>query len=1634
MGCGQSKEKEENITNDEEVIAISTEAATKTTTTNTNEYFCLVMVPPVPHADEMHHQRKLTQLLYDSISKIEDLLLPHKSALKVASTLNSFLDVANEAKNPTESHFHAILWLDTGIDHSKTSLPCNDTRWDSIHADLIVIVMKWGAKWTAEQISKLNPSSLIVWISADYKSSQGRQLLLNTIPKVLGGVKNSMKLNQLANQLVNASQKIKRQDNEVHAGIINADMEKEVDFTKYNKEIAIPELHLVDVTPLNFLVSAAVGRKEQLNLDITLCEEQRKIFNEIFQEAPEQPNVIVLVGSEADGPECCGSLAYSLCERALLLPHEYNHVYYIDVRKAVAQVNYDDYFDSPCGNILVWIDGGIRDLALNSLNSCMKENSNCSWTVLITVQDEKALSGVKDDLSSAQIHFKRMSELSGIPNAAVANELIHVFPQDSSTLLDEESSTNIKEAMEKSLSASGANQSLSTLQGIYRDDTGSTVFSLSISCAAGLFQVRDDLIDGSLEKKFSSFLSKEYEWKFNRTAFAGLYAVILEQLDGLTAHQRNKMKGAEGQQHIHIKGPAGTGKTFIALEMALRPLVDLSEDTLSSLVVDDLKARGEQYVQGEHRTAEFVVDEVLQGFISLGQVASLEKVQQLPKPHIVISYGYRGREKSSRAFVDAFIAAADKKGISVYTGNQITAGVQGHETNDWKKQFLDKMKCASLGTVVFLNRYYNREACEFEWRQSTEVGTKRRVTVTLEPFNSMVDSAALRSTAQNAHEGYKILFVSRNRGLGIYFTKWLLTRLRQRYQISFSDATSIIGNHVYVMYGPSFKISAIKLFQENFETKLELEDVPTTMRISTKTSFDLVIADEAHNILGAEKIEGVRDIVWNAKRTVVLSDDAQSRTSEYALDVPTSHEILLEEVVRNSARIVMASQGFCRDDVVKVSPNSPRGPPLEPFLFNACQNDSERFSAYDTCLKNVFDRLHNDFPGLDLHDNIALLVPNAEYLSHFTEESLNKLYENYNQNIDVVNAITGALLKGTARKPKHFRMVVDSIDEFDGMERMLIIALGLDTARSVEGCSQVYRAMTRAHMKVYVVQEHVVGGWLEWMNNVTLNKNMKPTKELVEEKQIKKNLPQVLKGISSDSNENKKATDSTTTTTTSTTEEPKPTKQDRKKDLKMNLLMGMDKIIERESKEAKRQMKNDLMERLKKQKAKMVTDLWKDNGADLTDQVSESFFSPYDGDLDMTAVTHYDKYLDETTLYSDWYLGDVDDSDVDGYFSSAANVHMPNFIIFNDQNNVGDFIMHTTSRNEFGMSYVAHHFLTSRPDGLSIDLRNGTNEKKNFNSIIEFVDYYSKHNELPIEQLLIPKKLNDNECYHWTKYEFQQWREYHRIIDVPDLEDLDGAGIANITEQDFNLEDDGKKAQILALVEKAKKGKEQAEPAGYPVLNVSLDGVERKVDISDKPKVKRYYAIENLSGGSGYLEAERGDSIRVPIESDNLNGVNEQTMESGIFLESKVIPEDDYKLFVQKEIERESDKVFIIATRSHQEEFLHAEEGDVIKVSSEATFFGHNLRTEKSGIIHLRGGGFRDEELGEMQDRLRTTIYNEKGRSRTKLTEQQILHKISDRFNLDKMRKNSFDNHYLQDCIENDHVPPPIPPGGLSDL
>ena len=60
--------------------------------------------------------------------------------------------------------------------------------------------------------------------------------------------------------------------------------------------------------------------------------------------------------------------------------------------------------------------------------------------------------------------------------------------------------------------------------------------------------------------------------------------------------------------------------------------------------------------------------------------------------------------------------------------------------------------------------------------------------------------------------------------------------------------------------------------------------------------------------------------------------------------------------------------------------------------------------------------------------------------------------------------------------------------EFDGMERMIVFAIALDNPRSLDSCSEIYRAITRSQMYVIVIQQHVAGGWLEYLATLRLRK------------------------------------------------------------------------------------------------------------------------------------------------------------------------------------------------------------------------------------------------------------------------------------------------------------------------------------------------------------------------------------------------------------------------------------------------------------------------------------------------------------------------------------------------------------------
>ena len=65
----------------------------------------------------------------------------------------------------------------------------------------------------------------------------------------------------------------------------------------------------------------------------------------------------------------------------------------------------------------------------------------------------------------------------------------------------------------------------------------------------------------------------------------------------------------------------------------------------------------------------------------------------------------------------------------------------------------------------------------------------------------------------------------------------------------------------------------------------------------------------------------------------------------------------------------------------------------------------------------------------------------------------------------------------------------DELAHFDGCERLIVIAVGLDadyTQAKHEKRSQLYRALTRAHLMVVVVNEFLPKGWFAYHRDLQL--------------------------------------------------------------------------------------------------------------------------------------------------------------------------------------------------------------------------------------------------------------------------------------------------------------------------------------------------------------------------------------------------------------------------------------------------------------------------------------------------------------------------------------------------------------------
>jgi hypothetical protein len=185
------------------------------------------------------------------------------------------------------------------------------------------------------------------------------------------------------------------------------------------------------------------------------------------------------------------------------------------------------------------------------------------------------------------------------------------------------------------------------------------------------------------------------------------------------------------------------------------------------------------------------------------------------------------------------------------------------------------------------------------------------------------------------------------------------------------------------------------------------------------------------------------------------------------------------------------------------------GPPCKSFLFDHDEIYGSLVACYAHHVARALSFVRETYRGLHLDDRVAILGPSASFVAALREPlaaALETAHPHHTVALvsaaDASAAIGNALEHGAPTDGIE-RIVLDAIEQFDGLERLIIVAVGLDTPITTDATeapvseassgamadeeptrsaadqqtrSMLYRAVTRAHMQVIVVNELLSGG------------------------------------------------------------------------------------------------------------------------------------------------------------------------------------------------------------------------------------------------------------------------------------------------------------------------------------------------------------------------------------------------------------------------------------------------------------------------------------------------------------------------------------------------------------------------------
>ena len=371
------------------------------------------------------------------------------------------------------------------------------------------------------------------------------------------------------------------------------------------------------------------------------------------------------------------------------------------------------------------------------------------------------------------------------------------------------------------------------------------------------------------------------------------------------------------------------------------------------------------------------------------------------------------------------------------------------------------------------------------------------VSVLLAPAGSGKTFVAVQRMAEvlNSDRIAKVLFVARNTALALFACKWLVAASRK--------AAERIVERVHVLVDPfSEGPRRVSLMIDGARLRLALDPV-----LAGAEGYRLIVVDEAHHLAGEPKLHEQLKKVRAAEATLLfLSDGSQATKASLdaeeiarsLVELPQGREVAvarLSEVVRSTKRIVAGASAFQLEAGRKAEMSthtlSP-GPPLVARIFRlADEDEGERYAQ--EVVEAIFAVRHQLADLEDLNDCIAVVCPDGAFKKVLREPLKHALADRF----ELVDAATASSVLPRAettvrRADAKAWLVLDSVDNMDGLERLVVICVGLDQvidrgAGVLETRSRLYRALTRAQLAVAVVNEVLPGGWLEFLGHVELN-------------------------------------------------------------------------------------------------------------------------------------------------------------------------------------------------------------------------------------------------------------------------------------------------------------------------------------------------------------------------------------------------------------------------------------------------------------------------------------------------------------------------------------------------------------------